>query len=166
MSANANVSDSARALLRHMLATLAYRAAKTVRGAPEEFGSFRIAARTRTPGEIVAHMGDLMEWATTMAQGRPHWRTAPAADWKNDVGRLFAAVTSLDAAVAGDAPIETALLYQLLQGPIADALTHTGQLALLRRLAGAPIKGENFPDARIVAGQTGLDQPPPGQEFG
>jgi hypothetical protein len=158
--------DPARAILRHTLATLAYRAAKTIRGAPDDFSTFRIAIGTRTPGEIVAHMADLMEWATTMTQGRPRWRTAAAADWRHDVDRLFAAITSLDAAIAGDAPIETALLYQLLQGPIADALTHTGQLALLRRLAGAPIKGENFPDARIAAGQTGFDQPPPGQEFG
>jgi hypothetical protein len=136
-----------------------------VRGAPEGFDSFRIAPTTRTPGEILAHMGDVIEWATTMAQGRPQWRTAPVRAWRDDVGRLFAAITSLDASFAAESELGTPLLHQLLQGPLADALTHTGQLALLRRLAGAPIRGEHFPSARIAAGQTGLDQPPPTQEF-
>jgi hypothetical protein len=157
--------DPAREVVRHTLATLAYRAAKAVRGAPASFGSFRIGSTTRTPAEILAHMGDLMGWALTIAQDREKWRDAPPQAWPDDVDRLFAGITALDQYLAGAAAIERQILLRLFQGPIADALTHTGQLTMLRRLADAPIRGESYQRAHIAAGQTGLDQPPPQREF-
>lgn len=158
--------DPARDILRHSLATLAYRASKAVRGAPPSYGSLRIGTGTRTPGEILAHMGDLMDWALTMAQGREEWRNDAPGAWTKDVDRLFAGITALDGYLASGVPISRSTLFQLFQGPIADALTHTGQLTLLRRLADAPVRAEDYPRARIAAGQTGLDQPQPVLEFG
>ena len=158
-------ADSARSMLRHALATLAYRAAKAVRGAPTEFAAFHIGETTRTPAEILAHMGDLMEWALTMAQDKTKWRDGPVQGWSDEVKRFFAGISALDAYLASDAAIGRPILLQLFQGPIADALTHTGQLTMLRRLANAPIRGESYQRALIAAGQTGLEQPAPRREF-
>jgi hypothetical protein len=158
-------SHAADAVIRHSLATLAYRASKAVRGAPADFASLRIAPGSRTPGEILAHMGDLLEWARTMAEGRTVWRDQPPQEWDADVERLFAGIRDLDTFLEHAAPLDHPVLLQLLQGPIADALTHTGQLTYLRRLAQAPVRGESYQRALIAAGQTGLDQPAPQREF-
>lgn len=157
--------DPACRMIRHTLATLAYRASKAVRGAPQDFGSFAAGPTTRTPGQILAHMGDLMDWALTIAQQRIEWRVSPARSWPEDVRRFFAGISALDEYLASDASFDAGTLNQLFQGPIADALTHTGQLTLMRRLAGAPIRAENYQRALIDVGQTGLEQPPPQREF-
>jgi hypothetical protein len=157
--------DAARDVVRHILATLAYRASKAIRGAPQSYGSFRVGTTTRTPAEILAHMSDLMDWALTMVQGREQWHVRPPRGWADDVDRLFTAITALDRYLATGATIDPPALLQLVQGPVVDALTHTGQLTLLRRLADAPVRGEGYQVAPIVAGQTGLDQPPPVFEF-
>lgn len=162
---NAGEPDPACRMIRHTLATLAYRASKAVRGAPSEFSAFRTGPTSRTPGEILAHMGDLMAWALTIAQHRVEWRESPVQSWSEDVNRFFAGISALDEYLASGAACEFGTLGQLFQGPIADALTHTGQLTLLRRLVGAPIRAENYQRALIDVGQTGLQQPPPQREF-
>jgi hypothetical protein len=156
---------TATAFLRHTLATLAYRVAKPLRDAPPDFGEFRVGPTSRTPAQIVAHIGDLMDWALTTAQNRTKWRDSPVQAWSADVERLFAGITVLDEYLAGGNVRDPEVLEQLFQGPVADALTHTGQLTMLRRLASAPIKGENYQRALIAAGQTGIEQPPPQREF-
>ena len=156
---------SATAFLRHTLATLAYRAAKPLRDAPSGFGEFRVGPTSRTPAQIVAHMGDLMDWALTTAQNRTKWRDSPVQTWSSDVDRFFAGIAVLDEYLAAGNVRELRVLEELFQGPVADALTHTGQLTMLRRLASAPIRAENYQRAHIAAGQTGLEQPPPQSEF-
>ena len=131
------VGDPARAMLRHTLAALAYRAAKCLRGAPIEFATFRASPDTRTPGEIIAHMGDLIDWAQTLLKGTHEWRPVASQGWSADSARFHASMQQLDAMLASDEPLMQ--LEQVFQGPIADTLCHTGQIALLRRLAGAPI---------------------------
>jgi hypothetical protein len=158
-------ANSATAFLRHTLATLAYRAAKPLRDAPSDFGAFRVGPTSRTAAQILAHMGDLMDWALTIAQNRIQWRESPMQSWPDDVARLFAAITTLDKYLASGVALELRLLEQIFQGPIADALTHTGQMTMLRRLVSAPIRAENYQRAHIAAGQTGLDQPAPQREF-
>lgn len=153
-----------RQIARHTLATLAYRASKAVRNAPADFGGFHIGPATRTPNEILTHMGDLMDWALTMAQGRTRWCDGPVQGWSENAQRFFSSVTALDRYLA-EASVEVPVLLQLFQGPIADAITHTGQLTMLRRLAGSPVRGESYQLALIAAGQTGIDQPPPQREF-
>jgi hypothetical protein len=156
--------DPKLALLRHAVATLAYRGGKTLRGSPPGFGDFRAAPGVRTPAEILAHLGDLLEWARSQAVGKAAWKAAPPLPWEQEVERFFAALAALDGQLAGG---EQAGLpaEKLLQGPIADAFTHVGQLALLRRIAGSPVRGENFARADIAAGRVGPDQAPPGLEF-
>ena len=106
-----------------------------------------------------------MAWALTIAQQRIEWRVSPVRSWSEDVQRLFGGISALDAYLASGVSLDTGTLGQLFQGPIADALTHTGQLTLIRRLAGAPIRAENYQRALIDVGQTGLEQPPPQREF-
>jgi hypothetical protein len=148
--------DEKRELLRHVLATVAYRAARALEGAPEEFAGFDGAGRR--PEQILAHMGDLFDWALSMAEGEPRWAPLPSRGWAEERQRFFAALTAFDAYLASDQPVH-APLERLLQGPVADSLTHVGQLAMLRRLAGSPTCGENFYVAAIAAGQVGAEQP-------
>jgi hypothetical protein len=158
-------TDAARAWLRHCVATLAYRAGKAIRGAPAGFGEFQLPDPTAmTPARIVAHMGDLMEWALSMAQGRQRWSNSKTGAWDAEVRRFYEALSALDGYLASGAPIHAAA-ERLFQGPIADALTHVGQLATRRRLAGAPVRGENYFVADIAAGRVGLeDQAAPVRE--
>jgi hypothetical protein len=156
--------DDKRALLRHTLATLAYRGGKALRGAPPEFAAFSCAASARTPVAILAHVGDLFDWALSIAQGRQTWRDSPPLAWDAEVTRFFSTLQRFDEFLASDAPLADPP-ERLFQGPIADALTHVGQIALLRRIAGAPIKGENYHKADITAGRVGAEQPAPKREF-
>jgi hypothetical protein len=157
-------SDSARLMLRHTLATLAYRAAKAVRGAPDPFASFRISETSRTPAEILAHMGDLFDWALSIARGAETWRNSEPLTWDREVQRFFASLETFDRYIASGealhAPVE-----KLFQGPVADALTHTGQLTMLRRASGAPIRGENYFRAEIAAGRVSIAQAAAQREF-
>ena len=151
--------------LRHTVATLAYRAAKTLRRAPAEFSSFRVAAGSRSAGEILAHMCDLLDWALSQARGKQRWRNSKPRSWSEDSDRFFAAVTSFDDYLASDLPLH-ARAEKMFQGAVADALTHVGQLAMLRRLAGARVRGENYYRAAIEIGRTGPKQKSPVSEFG
>lgn len=157
-------ADSARPLLRHTVATLAYRGGKTLRGAPEGFDAFRVSEESRTPGKILAHLGDLLDWALSMAKGKQEWHDSPPLPWEQGTGRFFAALEALDAYLASDAPLLTPA-ERLFQGPIADALTHVGQIAMMRRLAGSPVRGENYFRADIVTGRVGPEQSPPVREI-
>jgi hypothetical protein len=153
-----------REFLRHCVATLAYRGAKALRGVPEGFEAFRIAEGTRSSGEILAHIGDLLDWALSIAEGNQRWRDGAVLDWQEGARRFFTALRALDAYLASDAPLH-APAEKIFQGPIADALTHVGQIATRRALAGAPVRGENYYVADIAAGRVGAEQSPPRREF-
>lgn len=150
--------------LRHAVATLAYRAAKALRDAPAGFTDFRPADGSRSAGEILAHMGDLLDWALSQARGEERWRNSTPRSWADDSDRFFAALTAFDEHLASAQPL-AATPERLFQGAIADALTHVGQIAMLRRLAGAHMRGENYSVAKIAAGRTGAQQDPPAREF-
>jgi hypothetical protein len=156
--------DDKRALLRHTVATVAYRGGKAVRGAPASFAKFAAGDPPKTPEQILAHVGDLFDWALSIAEGAQKWNNSTPLPWDGEVARFFAAVKRLDDYLASDAPIDTTP-ERLFQGAIADALTHVGQLAMLRRIAGCPIKGENYYQADIVAGRVGAEQTAPRREF-
>lgn len=158
------MDDPRRELLRHTLATLAYRGGKTLRGAPPDFADYRASETSRTPAQILAHIGDLLDWALSIAGGRQRWRDSPPLPWDEGARRFHAAAAALDAYLASDAPLG-APPEKIFQGPIADALTHFGQIAMLRRMAGAPVRGENYYVAHIAAGSVGAGQPAPVREF-
>jgi len=160
----APVTDGAVGMLRHTVATLAYRGGKTLRGAPPDFSTFRRSEGTRQPGQILAHICDLLDWALKLADGTHEWRENPPQSWERDSARFFAGLEALDQRLASGAPLGWPA-EKVFQGPIADALTHTGQIAMLRRMAGAPVRGENYFKAEIVAGRVGADQAPPRLEF-
>jgi hypothetical protein len=144
--------NSDRELFRHTLSTLAYRAARALEGSPESFAAFDGAGRQ--PAQILAHMGDLFDWALSMAEGNQRWKNSEPLGWDAEQWRFFAALAAFDAYLTSGNRIH-ASLERLFQGPVADALTHVGQLAMLRRLAGCPIVGENYYLAEIATGRVG-----------
>jgi len=156
--------SSGRDLLRHSLATLAYRGGKAIRGAPAGFSQFLASPGSRTPGEILAHIGDLMEWALSIASGQQKWSDSHPLRWEQECQRFFATMQSLENFLASSHSLH-ASAESLFQGPIADALSHVGQINMLRRMAGAAVKGENYFKAEIVAGRVGAEQPGPRREF-
>jgi hypothetical protein len=156
--------DPGRTLLRHTVATLAYRAGKALRGAPAGFATFRAAEGVRTPGEILAHLGDLFDWAVSLANGGHVWKNSAPLSWEAGSARFFEALERFDAVLASGTA-SGRLDGKLFQGPVADALAHVGQIAILRRLAGAPIRGENYFKADIEAGRVGTEQSAPRLEF-
>ncbi len=156
--------ETARPMLRHTLATLAYRGGKAVRDAPEGFAEHRASPSSRTPGQILAHVGDLLDWAVALADGRHEWHDSTPLAWEKEIERFYAGLAALDARLAAPEPLGFSAA-RLFQGPIADALTHVGQITLLRRMAGAPVRGENYFKAEISAGRVGPDQSPPRREF-
>jgi hypothetical protein len=156
--------DPKRELLRHALATVAYRGGKAVREAPDSFASYSPDGSPRTPAKILAHVGDLFDWALSQAKGAEAWTDSTPLEWPREVERFHAALQRFDDYLASDAPL-VATPERMFQGAIADALTHVGQLAMLRRLAGAKIKGENYSRADIVAGRVGAEQAAPRREF-
>lgn len=155
-------SDPKSELLRHTVATLAYRGAKALRNAPLEFAAFQ--GVERTPGQILSHIGDLLDWALSMAEGKQRWQDSETLPWDKEVDRFFAGLKAFDDYLASGKPL-AAPPERLFQGPIADALTHVGQIAMLRRLAGTPVKGENFFVAEVTVGRVGPDQATPAKEF-
>ncbi len=157
------MSDS-RAFLRHTLATVAYRGAKTIRNAGPNFAGYGSPETSRTPAKILAHIGDLMDWALAMSEGRREYHDSSPLAWEKECERFFAALKKFDDYLASEKPLQ-ASAEKLFQGPIADALTHIGQLAMLRRMASVPIKGENYFVAEITVGRIGGDQAPPRKEF-
>jgi hypothetical protein len=157
-------NHATRALLRHTVATLAYRGGKAVREAPVTFAEFRIGDATRTPAQILAHIGDLLDWALSLADGKEKWRNSKPLAWDSEVARFFAALRAFDDRLASPRPLGHSA-EGLFQGPVADSLAHVGQINMLRRLAGAPVRGENYNRAEIVSGRTGPQQSAPKFEF-
>lgn len=157
-------SDEKRELLRHTLATVAYRGRKALVGAPDGFAELRINESSRTPGEILAHICDLYDWANWLVKGEHVYNQSHPGEWEADIARFFAALNTLDAYLASEEPLGRSPEL-LFQAPIADSLTHIGQIALLRRIAGAPVRGESYLRADITVGRVGPDQPPPNWEF-
>ena len=153
-----------RDLLRHTVATLAYRGGKAMRGAPPGFSEFKAGPTSRTAGQILAHLCDLLDWGLSLAEGSQKWQESQPRSWDEDVKRFHDALVAFDRRLAKDADLGSSP-ERLFQGPVADALTHVGQIALLRRLAGDAVKGENYHKAEITAGRVDVNQAKPRQEF-
>ncbi len=160
----AGKSDPQKQFLRYALATLAYRGGKTLRNAPPKFSTSRAGKGCRSAIEIVAHIGDLMAWAISMAEGSEVWIDQKPRSFDAEVDRFFDSMRRFDRILASKSKLACDA-HRLLQGPIADALTHVGQLATLRRLAGSPIRGENYFVADITIGRVGKSQAKGRKEF-
>ena len=133
-----------------------------MRNAPAEFASY--AGGTRPPAKILAHIGDLLDWALSMANGSRQWHDSEPKAWDDECARFFAALQAFDDYLASDAAL-SCTTEKLFQGPVADALTHVGQLTMLRRLSGMPMKSENYFMADIASGRVGREQTGAKKEF-
>ena len=145
-------SDVKREVLRHMVATVAYRGGVAVADAPQAFAEFRAHETTRTPGEILAHIGDLLEGSLHLVKGEMVYLTSTPLPWADEIRRFFSAVKEFDSYLASDAPLACPI-ERLIQGPVGDALTHVGQIVMLRRMAGKPVEGAEYFTAKIIAGE-------------
>ena len=163
-TAQTTASSTGRELLRHTLATVAYRASKALRGAPESFAEYKASPDGRTPAQILAHIGDLYDWVLSLCKGKQAWHDSTPLPWPQEVQRFFKTLQAVEDYLASDLPLGCPL-EKLFQGGIADSLTHIGQINMLRRTAGCPIRGENYFQAEIVAGCVGEQQAAPRQEF-
>lgn len=153
-------ADIKRAMLRHFLAALAYRTQKALRGAPADFGAFEAGSKVRPPIELIRHMTSVMGYARTYLIGGSYWPDA-LPDLAAEVSRFHEMLADLAGHLDRGTPLTGTDEEHLLQGPFADAMTHAGQLALLRRLAGSPVPPENFIVADVDAFNLGPDQAPP-----
>lgn len=144
--------DVKRELFRHVVATVAYRGGLAISDAPEDFSKFRANETTRTPGELLAHIGDLLKGALYLVKGDMVYLTSDPLSWEEEIARFFSAVKEFDSYLASDAPLACPM-EKLIQGPIGDALTHVGQIVMLRRMAGKPVRVEAYFTAEIVAGK-------------
>lgn len=159
-----SATTTSRQLLRHAVATVAYRGGKAVRGAPESFAGFKIGDKPRTPAQILAHIGDLYDWALSCVKGKQEWHNSTPLPWPQEIQRFFKTLQAFDDYLATDSPLGFPA-EQVFQGAVADSLTHVGQIAMLRRLAGCPMKSENYFRADIAMGRVGEQQAAPKQEF-
>jgi hypothetical protein len=155
-----NARDARRDLLRHFLAALAYRTQKALRGAPPDFSDFDPGMRARHPREILRHMTSVLGYARTFFVGGTY-RADPLDTLAAEEHRFHETLQELSALLKSETALRGIAEEQLLQGPLADAMTHAGQLALLRRLAGAPVPPENFVFAAISVDRLGPDQAAP-----
>ena len=146
-------------MLRHILATLAYRVTKSLRGAPRDFSSFRVAPQVRSPHDLICHMTNVLGYARTHFVGGS-WPSRVPTVFDSDVRAFYEMLAELSNRLQEDSPLLDTTEERLLQGPFSDAMTHAGQLAMLRRLAGSPIPPEDFIVARIQADNVGPNQPP------
>jgi hypothetical protein len=163
--------DDKREMLRHFLATIAYRTQKAVRGAPADYGDYEAGAGARTPRDILHHMRGLVMFVHSHV--RPYESTyPPKLSWEEEVQGFHEVLARLDADLGAGLPLVDKTHERLLQGPLADVMTHIGypnpasrvghrQLAMLRRLAGAAVPAENFINADIRTGRVGAEQPDP-----
>jgi hypothetical protein len=158
------LEDPKRQLLRHGVATIAYRGGKMLRDTPASYGDFVARPGVRTPRQLLAHISDVMEWALSMSQGQQQWHASEPRPWEAERARFHDTLQRFDDFLASATPLRVQA-ENLIQGPIADALTHIGQLAMLRRMAEAPVKSENYFIADVTAGRVGANQPAPKFEF-
>ena len=154
--------DPERTLLQHFLAAIAYRTQKALRGAPEHFPEFAAGHQSRTPVEILRHMTSLMGFANTLYVGGAYpVKPEPLPSFEAEIARFHEMLQVVNRHLELGTPLLEISHQQLLQGPLADVMTHVGQLALLRRLAEVPVAPENFIHADIRGDRLGPDQPMP-----
>ena len=152
--------DEKRQMLRHFLAALAYRTQKALRGAPSSFAEFSAGNRVRTPHDVVHHMDDVLGYALTYFRGG-RYRAVKLDDFSDQVASFHRKLEALAEEIGKGSPFRDTTPEQMLQGPFADAMTHVGQLAMLRRLSGSPVAPENFIVADVRAENLGPEQPAP-----
>lgn len=152
--------EDKRALLRHFLAALAYRTQKALHDAPKDFGSFHAGKKIRTPHELVSHMDSVIGYACTFYAGGMY-QAPEFPDFNDAIKHFHQKLVDLSHHLEIGTEMEGMTAERLLQGPLSDAMTHAGQLALLRRLAGSPVPPENFVYADIRVDNPGPEQPQP-----
>jgi hypothetical protein len=156
----ASEMNEKRQILRHFLGALAYRTQKALRGSPDDFAAFDAGGGVRTPMELVRHMASVLGYARTFFIGGSY-SPQPLDSFKDEIERLHENLVDLRNDLDSGRPMIDTTEERMLQGPFSDAMTHVGQLAMLRRLHGKPVPSENFILADVSAENVSSDQPDP-----
>lgn len=154
---------SDKELVRHFLAVLAYRAQKSLRSCPVNFAEFTAGSGIRTPHELVRHMNGVLHYALMVLRSNDldYRGNLATLTWPEEISRFHDTLHHIDEELTGDKTVDEELLKPVLQGPLADAMTHVGQLGLLRRMSGSPVQAEHFLKANIETGRVGMEQSEP-----
>jgi hypothetical protein len=152
--------DDKQHMLHHFLAVLAYRTQKALRGAPDSFADFEAGCEVRTPHWLVMHMTSVLGYALTRFEGG-EYRPQQLPDFQSEILRFHRKLEALAQHLEAGTPLQDTTPERMLQGPFSDAMTHAGQLAMLRRLSGSPVPPENFIAADVDPENLGPDQPAP-----
>jgi len=159
-----NINNESLLFLRHTFAVLAYRGGKAIKGVPEDFRNYKISPEAKPPIAILAHVNDLLDWTLHLIKGKSVWKNSKPRSWAFETERFHKKLEKIDSALSSGKEIKCSY-ERIFQGPVADALTHIGQIAYLRRIAGIGVMGENYFVADISAGRVGVDQAKPKIEF-
>ena len=146
-------------MLRHFLASITYRATKAIKNVPETYPAHDLGKGVKTPLRILHHITGVLTYAHSFFE---HYDTThiDVKSWDAEVGEFYSILSKLDKSIQEKKPKEVTE-EQLLQGPLSDAMTHIGQLSMLRRLADSPLPSENFIFADVRKGAVGPNQPDP-----
>ena len=153
------LSPDTTRLMRHLVATIAFRASRALRDAPDGFDDVRLADDGWCARELLLHMSNVLAFAyatITQTDRVKH----ELRDWHGEVDRFYGILGDIDARLATGASLEPGMDLKLVQGPFADTLTHVGQLLSMRRRCGSPIPATNYIKADIRTGVTALKEQP------
>ena len=154
-----NLSPDTTRILRHLVATIAFRASRALRDTPEDFESVRLAEGGMTARELLLHLSNVMSFALATVSGTERIRH-DAVKWPQEVERFYSLLAQIDTRLAEGASVLAGMDLKLVQGPLADALTHVGQLHAMRRMTGSPVPPTNYIQVEVQAGRIALkDQP-------
>jgi len=151
-----NLPPDTTRILRHLVATIAYRASRSLRNVPEGFESVRLDDTAMSAGELILHMTNVMAFALATVRQTDRLQHRALA-WPQEVTRFYSLLGELDSKLAAGAVLEEGMDLRLVQGPLADILTHIGQLHAMRRKAGAPVDSASYIKADVRIGRIPLE---------
>lgn len=147
-------SDTTR-VLRQLVATIAFRASRSLHDAPATLANVRLGEGGMTARELLHHMTNVMSFALATVSATERLRHDPLG-WEQEIDRFYSLLSQVDAKLAEGAVMDPGMDLKLVQGPLADALTHIGQLHAMRRMAGFPVDPTNYIKADVAIGRIAL----------
>ncbi len=142
LTAKLNLMNQNSHFIQHFLKVLSYRFEKAIHNAAESYPKHASGHGIRTPLELLGHMNGVLEFAISSLKNQPR-RNIPEQSWQEQITLYYEKLKELNQLMQENS-FDTDTLERILQGPLADAMTHIGQLAMMRRLANSAIAGENY----------------------
>lgn len=145
-------------VMQRLLDGLGFRFYWATEGLRVEDYSFRPADDVMSIRELVKHIWGLVNWVRISVQGEPHRRPMEIVSVRSDIlemlHELRTAVSEMNDDELSEVTIEGNPLWNIINGPVSDALTHVGQINSFRRLNGNPV-----PRANVFLGRPPATEP-------